>query len=281
MRARHRLLLLCLAGQVLACAPSDFDALTEQARDPAECLDEDCFDSGESGELLMDAGVEDDAAQAEGDPPPEDLDAATLDAALEPLDAAGEDASIKLPADAGVELKDAARDSSMQVLDAATRPPVCDGAMTACRASEVERQMEACGNCSLGVRTRTRTCATDGCSWGAWGAWGACSNPVTECDPNGAAQTQTVACTTCGSRTQSRSCSRDTCKWGAWTNTSACSWCEECSQVVYCDTPADIANRGTWCRQKACSREQALADCMEDVENTCGATTQPFYMEYL
>lgn len=54
----------------------------------------------------------------------------------------------------------------------------------------------------------------------------------------------------------------------------------KCSEVVYCDTPADIANRGTWCRQKACSREQALGDCNEDVSNVCGKKIEPFYMEY-
>lgn len=64
------------------------------------------------------------------------------------------------------------------------------------------------------------------------------------------------------------------------TDGSACTSCEQCSGVVYCDTPANIADRGTWCRQTGCSREQALADCMEDVRAVCGATVQPFLMEY-
>jgi hypothetical protein len=50
--------------------------------------------------------------------------------------------------------------------------------------------------------------------------------------------------------------------------------------VMYCDTPPDVANRGTWCRQKACSREQALADCNEDVAEVCGTKIEPFLMEY-
>jgi hypothetical protein len=50
---------------------------------------------------------------------------------------------------------------------------------------------------------------------------------------------------------------------------------------VYCDTPDDVAtNRGTWCQQKACSREQALADCNEDVSDACGTKIAPFYMQY-
>ena len=58
--------------------------------------------------------------------------------------------------------------------------------------------------------------------------------------------------------------------------------CEECAEVVYCNTPADVAeNRGTWCRQRACSREEALADCVNNIVPLCGgATAEPFFMEF-
>jgi hypothetical protein len=276
-----RLALVGLAGQALSCSPSDFDALTDETRDPAECAEAECWDSGS---VELDAGQDDD--------PHADVASDELDSATEPADGEWPDtttieAPVEEPADAETgQARDASPTDASP--DASPRPPdsgpgsqMCNGAPPPCRANELERQMEACGNCGRGVRTRTRSCAADGCSWGAWGAWSACSNQVTECDPSAPAQTQTVSCTTCGTRTQSRSCSRDTCTWGPWSDTSACSWCEECSEVVYCDTPASIADRGTWCRQKACTRQQALGDCMEDIQSACGATTQPFYMQYL
>jgi hypothetical protein len=260
-----------LSAHALGCAPSDFDALTDQTRDPAECSDSDCED-GAADEL--DASQED---ELDADAASEEMDGEVQDAP----DAHGGGDAMMAPADAGSsESNDASGDdAASHVPDSGARP--CNGNPSVCKANEVERQMEACGNCNRGTRTRTRTCAADGCSWGAFGAWSACSNATTECDPGAPAQTQTVACTTCGSRTQTRTCSRDTCTWGAWSDSSACSWCEECSEVVYCDTPADIADRGTWCRQKACSREQALADCLEDIVPACGTTIQPFFMQYL
>ncbi len=266
-RRWRRFVLVCLAGHALSCSPSDFDELPEETeRNPSECAESKCLDAG-SAEL--EAGQEDDP---DADPTPGEPDPATEDAdAEEPAD------------DADIDDEDASPDASTQTPDTGDplQPPVCDADAPACQANEVDRQMEACGNCGSGVRSRTRTCAADGCSWGAWSAWSACADQNTACDPNGPAQTQTVACTTCGTKTQSRSCSRDTCTWGPWTDISACTWCQECSQVVYCDTPANIADRGTWCRQKACSREQALGDCMDDVKAVCGATVQPFLMEYL
>jgi hypothetical protein len=58
--------------------------------------------------------------------------------------------------------------------------------------------------------------------------------------------------------------------------------CQHCAHVVYCDTPASVAaNRGTWCKQDACSREEALADCVNNIVPLCGAVTmEPFHMEF-
>jgi hypothetical protein len=107
------------------------------------------------------------------------------------------------------------------------------------------------------------------------------------CDGNGPVcragevMLRTLPCQTCGTKTQSQSCSVDTCAWEPWIDTSACTWCDACSEVVYCDTPSNIADRGTWCRQKSCSREQALANCLEDAQSVCGGAKEPFFMEYL
>jgi hypothetical protein len=50
---------------------------------------------------------------------------------------------------------------------------------------------------------------------------------------------------------------------------------------VYCDTPNDVAqNRGTWCRQNACSARQAEGACLEDIRALCGAVVEPLYIEY-
>lgn len=105
---------------------------------------------------------------------------------------------------------------------------------------------------------------------------------MVECTPGAPAQTQSVACTTCGSKNQSRSCNANTCTWGAWTDTSRCTTCAACSQVVYCDTPDDVApNRGTWCKQQACSAQQAIDHCDEILQNIGCTRHEPFFFEPL
>ena len=47
--------------------------------------------------------------------------------------------------------------------------------MPVCTAQTVEPAMEPCGLCNSGVRRRSRTCAADGCSWGAWSEWSECA----------------------------------------------------------------------------------------------------------
>jgi hypothetical protein len=272
---RHHQLLLICAVQLLSCAPADFDKFaTGTSEDPATCETEDCNEAGPiEADADLDAEVDGGAADsgddnaADGE---EDAAVAPLDAALQDADEAPDDAS-------GSDAQDAKPDVASSGPDVGP----CDGGLPVCQANRVEPGMEACGLCKSGKRQRSRTCAADGCSWGAWSAWSGCEGERVQCDPNAAAQTQSVACTTCGTRTQSRTCSPTTCTWQPWTDVSACSWCDACSEVVYCDTPSDIANRGTWCRQKACSQPQALANCMEDARSVCGGIKQPFFMEYL
>jgi hypothetical protein len=52
---------------------------------------------------------------------------------------------------------------------------------------------------------------------------------------------------------------------------------ENCAEVVYCDAPAQ--ERGTWCRQTGCTREQAERDCEQDIAAVCGEVTEPLYFE--
>ena len=101
---------------------------------------------------------------------------------------------------------------------------------------------------------------------------------MVSCQP-GATGSQSVGCGDCGTKTQSRTCTAS-CTWGAWTDSSACSSpaiCD-CSEVQYCTDPD---TGGTTCRQTACTRDQALAECMLEITNVCGATKQPFTMKYL
>jgi hypothetical protein len=251
VRALVGLAFVC--GQALGCLPSDFDELEETTQGATSCDASNCPDASQLDPPGLDSSVGAPHGDLDGSP--------SLDGSVVGADAGG--------------------DAGQSVLDGEVPlPPVpCGGSGAICQANEPGVESEACGDCGSGTRTRTRACAADGCSWGEWSAWGACGGEHTACAP-GAKETRSAACTTCGSRTQARTCSPDTCTWGAWSDTSACTWCEQCSEVVYCDTPANIANRGTWCRQTACSREQALADCKEDVERVCGAFTQPFLMEY-
>ncbi|HEX6241442.1 MAG TPA: hypothetical protein VFZ61_11130 [Polyangiales bacterium] len=270
------------AASLWSCAPSDFDTFTTgTSEEPSTCETRRCQDAGSGLDVDADVdadvdGAEDAAAEA-GAQPSDSADSATLDVAVTPLDASPHDADHEAQDGAGSDAQDAARDAA----DAAPDIGPCDGSLPVCMPNRVEPGMEPCGLCKSGKRQRSRTCAVDGCSWGAWSAWSGCEGEHVECDPNAPAPTQSVPCTTCGARTQARTCAPATCTWEPWKDVSACSWCDACSEVVYCDTPSNIANRGTWCRQKACSQPQALANCMEDAQSVCGGITQPFFMEYL
>ena len=147
----------------------------------------------------------------------------------------------------------------------------CEGE---CVPDHVDTLTQAC-TCNRGIQSQSRICGPT-CTWGEWGAFGACS-VVAECQPNAAAQTRTVACDACGSQTQSRSCT-NMCTWDAWKDTTACPNCDHCASVEWCTDPD---TGGTTCKQEACTREQALRDCMLDIVLVCGATRQPFTMNYL
>src|SRR5688572_10009474 len=130
----RRLAFVGLAGQALSCSPSDFDAMTDEMRDPAECVEAECLDGG---------SVELDAAQ--DDDPYADSASDELDSAAEPADVERPDATVEAqveePADAETSQ---ARDASSTDAspDASPRPPdsgpgsqMCNGAPPPCRAS--------------------------------------------------------------------------------------------------------------------------------------------------
>jgi hypothetical protein len=89
-------------------------------------------------------------------------------------------------------------------------------------ASDVET--ESCGDCGGGMRSRTRRCDVEACTWGEWGEWGACACATpTETDSRG--------CGNCnaGSQSRSRTCQASSCTWSAWSDFGACSGGGACS----------------------------------------------------
>jgi len=157
----------------------------------------------------------------------------------------------------------------------------CDLTGLECKPGQTAPETRGC-ECGR-MQSRTKSCS-DSCKWVS-GEWGACDLAGVECTP-GQTQMQTVACASCGTRTQQRGCAADSCKWGAWADvSSACaSSCEDCAEVQFCKAPSGQPNPGgTKCRQmlKACTHEQALTDCQQDIPVVCGAVSQPFFMQYL
>lgn len=195
-----------------ACAPSAFDDLPGRMErddpslgcggDDELCPSEDELDAASEPELDADGEVEPEpepgsepepdpetdacTSCSEGDAQPE-LDAETCSSCAEPPDAAQciDDAGAMCGPDAGA----------------------CGGAAPACSPGQRQSEQRACGACNTGQQTRTRSCAADGCSWGAWSAWSGCGGVTAACTPN-----QTTSCANgdeCGHRVCSSSCS-----WG-------------------------------------------------------------------
>ena len=157
----------------------------------------------------------------------------------------------------------------------------CDLSGVECLPGDTMPETQAC-ECGR-TQSRTMTCS-DSCTW-TGGAWGECDLAGVQCKP-GQTQMQTVACASCGTRVQQRSCAANSCTWGGWSDlSSACaSSCDDCAEVQFCQAPSNQPNPGgTKCRQtsRACTREQALADCQADIPVVCGTVHQPFYMQYL
>lgn len=153
--------------------------------------------------------------------------------------------------------------------------PVCE-----CTPGDIATNVQACGDCLTGTQTQTKTC-TEACTWGPFGAFGECTGVTAACSP-GTPGSQSVACPCGGTKSQARTCT-ESCEWGPWADTSGCDL-ECCSEVVFCNTPDDIApaSRGTWCREthSACSNEEVDADCYEDIPMVCDGLVPELYIEY-
>jgi hypothetical protein len=161
-----------------------------------------------------------------------------------------------------------------------------------CTPGRPEEMLVDCGG-SCGQRVAAvRTCDGSTCRWTDWAqakGCAECPTPVSECaisNPQcvgGNIESSQEACTTCGVRTRTRSCNPATCTWSAWTPASACTFCDECSEVQWCNAPSGTSpvGVGTLCRQTACDKDQARGDCLKDIPRVCVAATQPVYIRYL
>jgi hypothetical protein len=227
-RRRHWPLAL-LASSLVGCAASDFDDLikpTHQGREPiscdagfdatvdglAECMSVDSDASATSVEAGRGGGSGEDMQTPVVDPEtgsPVPTDASMPDWSAPDALVPGADTGVPVSPDASTNdsgVRDAgARDAGR---DAGPVKP-CGGATPACTGGQIGREMEPCGNCGSGVRTRTRTCSADGCSWGAWSAWSACTGQ-SGCTPG-----DTQACSpadSCGNRVCTNSCTWSGCQ---------------------------------------------------------------------
>ncbi len=104
---------------------------------------------------------------------------------------------------------------------------------------------------------------------------GSCAaDPNKACSP-GDTKAESGACGPCGKGTRARTntCSA-ACKWvtGSWStchDTGAAP--NHCSRVEFCDRKLAIPDSviGTECTQFACTREEALAECMAEMKEAC------------
>ena len=108
-----------------------------------------------------------------------------------------------------------------------------------------------CGNCSLGVRSRTRTCGAD-CAWGSWGSWGSCSDGGA-CAPN-VTDHASRSCGNCltGTQSRTRTCSA-TCAWGAWGSWGVCVGSGACVFGSLQASNSACGNCGTRSRTRTCN----------------------------
>lgn len=135
----------------------------------------------------------------------------------------------------------------------------CEGGPPVCRAGVTEPASEKCGDCDLGTKTRSRTCAVNGCGWSEWTAWSDCAGGTAECTP-GTPGENTQKCGWCnmGSQTQTRTCGQD-CKWSEWSPFGACVQGAECEGGTYrcCGT----GSNWEWCYVSSCKWTRDCEAC--------------------
>jgi hypothetical protein len=137
----------------------------------------------------------------------------------------------------------------------------CDTGASVCVEGQVATEMQMCGPCGLGVRTRKRTCLAGGCGWGEWIESMPCSVTTAECMP-GQTDTRSQACGPCntGSQTIARRCT-SACAWGAWDPPG------ECGNVTAECLPNHWkccgAGKWEWCYTNTCKWTGGCAPCSD------------------
>ncbi len=142
----------------------------------------------------------------------------------------------------------------------------CEGESGECAPGDIDTDMESCGGCGTGTRTRTHSCSAT-CSWGSYGSWGTC-DPGTgsgECSP-GETETQSQACGDCGRQTRTRTCDSG-CSWGAWSSWGSCSGQGPCSPGATSNCTGDRSGSG--CVHRVCSSSCEWSSCQLKPGNAC------------
>jgi len=183
------------------------------------------------------------------------------------------------PCDKGMQMRARECDPATCTWRAWSNVGACSDAAP-CSPGDTTPGTRACGACGTGTQMTVQTCS-DACEWAAPVDMGACADPA-QCTPN-FTEPRTIDCTLpsgCGRKDQARVCSPTTCTFGEWADTSSCPPCGDCAEVVYCDTPDNVApNRGTWCKPLApCTPDQASAACLDILATISCSLHEPYYV---
>ena len=154
-------------------------------------------------------------------------------------------------------------------LDCSWEAGACMGETGECAPGTIDEEMESCGGCGDGTRTRSRSCGAS-CAWGAWGSWGSCSTGTGsgECTA-GQTDTETRPCGNCGSQTRTRTCS-SSCSWGAWGTWSTCSGEGACSPGA---TKSCSGASASGCVHQVCTSSCTWGGCTLKPGNACNHTS--------
>ncbi|MFO0682507.1 MAG: hypothetical protein U0234_10670 [Sandaracinus sp.] len=119
-----------------------------------------------------------------------------------------------------------------------------------CVAGMTDSGSQACGTCGNGTQTRSRSCDSASCQWGAWSAWSACIGGESGACSPGQTDMQTQACPGgCANQTRTRSCDTAAgCNWGAWSAWSACPSCGPVCGNSSCESGETCSSCAADCR---------------------------------
>lgn len=119
-----------------------------------------------------------------------------------------------------------------------------------CAPGDTDRETRACGNCSTGSQSRTRSCDAGTCSWGAWSAWSTCVGGGT-CAPGdtrtGCDVSSTGAATGCGVEVCTSSCT-----WGGCQLAPGASCMSDGGTNFQCCAPSGGGSGWQFCNASTC-----------------------------